>query len=244
MNKKNIIIFLGGLLTGGIGGVFGTKLYFKSKYEKISNDEIEKVREYYFAREQYVEKARRENENVEEKEESREDGVLSPEARAEIKEKLRKNREWAEKQTINYTAMYEERHGVDPADLESPLEDDPISEEEKAFERHQEDKDKEPEIISIEEASNLPAGVESQSLFFYTYDETLTDEDDEVIDDPELILGNDIWGLLCDTTYLEERIKEDEDGNMMCVMNFAHDTCYEIQIVDDSFEASHYGEDE
>lgn len=235
MSKKNILIFLGGLLTGSIGGVLGTKLYFKKKYEKLAEEEVEKVREYYYSREQYAEKVRRENDSFEE---SRENGPLSPEKKAEIKEKLRKNREWAEQQTINYAAMYEERHGAideDPADLESPSEDDLISEEEKAFERHQAEKDKEPEILSLEEASNLPAGVEFQTLFFYAYDETLTDEDDEVIDDPWLLLGNDIWEDIC--TKLDELI-DNKESETVFVMNYAHDTCYEIQIIEGSFEVN------
>lgn len=246
MTKKNVLIFLAGLLTGGCAGVFGSRFYFKKKYEKFAEEEIEKVREYYHSREQYVDKAKRENVTDEVEsgytEETREDGTLSPEKRAEIKEKLRKNREWAEKNTTNYATMYEERHGVDPADYESPSDsDDLVSEDEKAFNRHQEDKDREPEIISIEEAGNLPPGVDTATLFFYTYDETLTDEDDEVIEDPYLLLGKDIWEGICNE---EVYTSDPEENSMVIVMNYAHDTCYEVQIVEESFEVSQYEEDE
>lgn len=251
MNKKNLLIFFGGLVTGGVVGVFGTGLYFKKKYEKMANEEIENIRQYYFSREAYIEKKRRETseEEIEEKDgTSREDGPLSPEARAEIREKLKRNREWAEKQTTNYAGIYAEKHGkeeeADPAEMEFPTEEDMI--DEKSFERHQEMKDKDPELLTAEEVGNIPLGVESKTLFFYVYDETLTDEEDEVIEDPELAVGKEFWEAM-NTDGMNERIDniiENDKTPILYIMNYAHDTLYEIQVLEASFAVNQYGEED
>lgn len=244
MNKKNIMIFFTGLLIGGTAGVLGSRSYFKKKYEEQAEKEIEQVRQYYFERERYLEKAKREIENEENDQDvdddSREKGVLSPEKRAEIKEKLRKNREWAEKQTTNYSKIYADKHNIEEEDDEVD-ERELINEDEKEFERHQEEKSKKPEIISLETAGNLPPSVESKTLFFYTYDETLTDEEDEVIDLPEVILGKHIWDEIC--TNLENLI-DLEESETIFVMNHFIDTCYEIQIIEGSFNVKEMMEDE
>lgn len=252
MNKKNVLIFFGGLGLGACGGIFGTGLYFKKKFEEIANEEIESIRQYYYERSLYAENPLKNiDENREEfdqiNEESRENGPLSDEGRAKIKEQLDRNRAWAEKQSTNYAAIYEEKHHeVDPAEEEFPTEEE-TTEDMKELEDLQEGFMKQdPELLSPEEAGNLEPGTESQTLFFYTYDETLTDEDDEVIEEPGLLLGNDIWDALVNegnNEKIDDIINYDEDP-IIFVINHTLNTCYEIQIVDASFEAKDYGEDE
>lgn len=104
-----------------------------------------------------------------------------------------------------------------------------VSEEEQVFDEHQKSKNKPPKIISVETWQNLPAHIEQDVLYFYAYDEVLCDENEEMIDEPGLLIGDALtkYGFV------------DSDERTIFVMNYATDTCYEVQKVDASWSDTH-----
>lgn len=106
---------------------------------------------------------------------------------------------------------------------------DETTPEEEAFDEHQKNKSKRPKIISAENYSNLPAHIDQEVLYFYALDEMLTDDNEEPIEDPEAIIGDSLtkYGFI------------DNDERIIFVMNYATDTCYEIQKVDASWTETH-----
>lgn len=102
-------------------------------------------------------------------------------------------------------------------------------EEEQMFDSYQKNKRRRPRIISSEKYSNLPGNVETSVMYYYTNDDTLTDENEEIIDDPETLVGD------CLTKYGFA----DNDETIIFVMNYDLSTCYEIQKVNDSWLDSH-----
>lgn len=246
MNMKNILLFVGGLVVGGAAGVLGTRKYFQDKYQKRYEDDHAALEEYYHRTDEY---ARGDRED--EEEEFEDDGINSPEVdsrpggrmseeeRAEIKKKLNKNWEG----TTNYAGMYREKNGYTegklaeaqhPLDQGEPGEEDPddvVTPEEEAFDDHQKNKNRPPKIISAEAYGELPAHVDKKVLYLYAYDETVVDEDneDEPIYEPERLIGD----ALTKYDFI------DNDERIIFVMNYAQDTCYEIQKVDASWTDTH-----
>lgn len=106
---------------------------------------------------------------------------------------------------------------------------DEPSPEEEAFEFHQKNKNKPPKIISAEAYSNLPAHIEQGVLYFYSLDEVLADENEEYIEEPEMLIGDALtkYGFI------------DNDESLIFVMNYATDTCYEIQKIEASWTDTH-----
>lgn len=115
MNVKNILFFVSGLAVGTAGGILGTKKYFENKYQKRYEEDHDQLEEYYHRRDEYV---REELKDIED--EFDDDGVnptiegdsvpggrMTPEERATIKEKLKKNWEG----TTNYAGMYRQKNG-------------------------------------------------------------------------------------------------------------------------------------
>lgn len=104
-----------------------------------------------------------------------------------------------------------------------------ISPEEQAFDEHQKNKNKQPKIISAEAYSNLPASIDQEVLYFYASDETLCDDNEEPVEEPERLIGDALtkYGFI------------DNDERIIFVMNYSLDTCYEIQKVDASWSDSH-----
>lgn len=171
---------------------------------------------------------------------SRPGGRMSDEERDEIKKKLNKNWEG----TTNYAGMYrvkngyteeklaEGQHPLDQGeDGEEDPEDEVLTPEEEAFDDYQQNKNRPPKIISAEDYEELPAYVEKNVLYLYAYDEMLVDGDneDEPIDEPERLIGD----------ALTKYDFVDSDERLIFVMNYALNTCYEIQKVDASWSDSH-----
>lgn len=107
----------------------------------------------------------------------------------------------------------------------------PVSseEDEEAFNQHQRTKNKKPKIISAEDYSSLPAHIDQDTLYFYSFDEVLVDDNDDEIEDPALLVED----ALTKYNFAES------DERVIFVMNYATETCYEIQKVDASWEDSH-----
>lgn len=103
--------------------------------------------------------------------------------------------------------------------------------EEEAFDDHQRNKNKPPKIISAEVYGELPAHIDKKVLYLYAYDETVVDEDndDEPLTEPERLIGD----ALTKYDFI------DNDERIIFVMNYALDTCYEIQKIDASWSDTH-----
>lgn len=231
MNTKNILIFISGIIVGGAAGIFGTRYFLSDKYNKQFEECRAELEEYYQRMDEYARVPHEDNrEDQNEEGVSRPGGRMTPEERASVKEKLQKNYE----QTTNYAAMYGTKSEDDLDHVLDNFVDKQVNDqnevsEEQAFEEHRKNMNKPPKIISAEAYSNLPAHIDQQVLYFYSYDETLCDENEEMIEEPGLLVGD----------ALTKYDFVDSDERCIFVMNYATDTCYEIQKVDASWTDSH-----
>lgn len=197
---KNIIFGLGGLVVGAVGGFMVGKFYYKEKYERQAEEEIAEMREHYERKEHNL--------------------------------KTVTNMVYgAPKMPEDFVAhepdSFRVDEPIDAAEAEHPEDDDEEFEDEEpdiddANREYEHNKHKKPKIISVEEIGNLPPGTDSRTLFLYTYDDTITDEDDEEIEQPELLLGD----------CLDKYDFYDSDERVIFVMNYELSTCYEISKID------------
>lgn len=126
------------------------------------------------------------------------------------------------KEMMKFQNMY--MIGDDPAEIEHPEDDTP--ERDNFIKEREKNKNKPPKIISAEAVGELPAYIENKVLYLYNWDETVVDDEENVIDHPEELLGD----------CLEQYDFYDSDERIIFVMNYSLDTCYEIQKVDASWE--------
>jgi len=248
--NKGLIMFGIGLLSGAAAGFTGSMFYFRKKYSDYAEQQIHEMEEYYGVTDQYrresVDEKAQDDRDYTDTDEStntgREKGILTDEQRAEQREKLHRN--W--QKTTDYASIYnkeknkdaEEKSTDEPEqvyvgedgseDLEAACEPE-LDEEEAAIEDHQKNKNKKPKIISYEEAANLPQYIEQVTLYAYTEDGTVTDEDDQPVDDPDSLIGDALtkYGFL----------DEDCDETIIFVRNYSLDTCFEIEKVVGSFNS-------
>lgn len=238
---KNVMIFVAGAGSGGAIAALATKEYFRKKYAEIADAEIADMEDYYHRRVEEIVNYFPEDEEVNPVDEDY-NGISEEEAEGmtsdpdSIKEKLTRNYE----QTTNYAKMYkggknkpargelteEEKEQLN-AESESPTEDDSMeAQAERATEEHAANMDRPPKLISEDALGELPGYIEHKVLFFYKLDDILTDEEDNVIDDPDYLLGD------CLDKY---NFRESEE-TIIFVRNFALDTVYEVQKVDAAFD--------
>lgn len=173
----------------------------------------------------------------------------TPKDKEEIKRRLKRNWEG----TTNYAGMYrtddgytsrklaEGSHPLDQGEFgEENPEDEEYNQEATDVEKEveemlsdykdvQNNKYKKPKIISDEVYSSLPQTVDHQVLYFYSYDETVTDEDENIIEDYERFIGDSL------TKYNFI----DSEESIIFVMNYEYNTAYEIQKVYASWSDSH-----
>ncbi len=237
MNIKSLLLFAGGLVIGGAAGILGTKKYFQDKYQKQYEKDHNDLEAYYkhvdeYSRQEHDQHEEEDNEVNPEESDTKPGGRMSQEERAAVKEKLKKN--W--KGTTNYANMYREKHADEEEDLaekEYPTEEDDEEdinpEDEDHFNEHQKNRNKSPKIISAEAYSNLPAYVDQEVLYYYSIDSILCDENEEPVEEPGRLVGDalDKYGFA------------DNEERLIFVMNYALDTCYEIQKVDAAWSDSH-----
>lgn len=214
MNAKIIVIAAGSALVGAAAGVLGTMRYFKKKYEQVAQNEIDEVRKYYSMNSVY--QAEKSNEEALEApsdtEIESEEASMTDEERAEIKKKLKDN--W--KQTTNYAACYN-RQTTGPEEEEPEDEGGPVLTEEEWTDRMK-NISRPPKLISADDLEGLPNYVEMETWFYYTYDATVTDENDQVIEDYMRYLGD----------CLDKYDFPDSDETVIYVRNFEYDKVYEI----------------
>lgn len=152
---------------------------------------------------------------------SREEGMMSSEERKEIKEKLREMRE----QKTNYAAMYQN----DEDEEEEPEEEDDENSPEMIMNHwHDENKEREPELVSDAAVQALPRGVEQEALYYHTADGIVCDENGEVVENPRILLGD----VLDECGFAHG----DTDEEMIWVLNYQTDTAYLVQKIEGSFD--------
>jgi hypothetical protein len=239
---KNVIIFVSGLVAGAAAGVFGTRAYWKKHYEEVADAEIDEMSNYYQGKMHEMvnffdgDEVNPEEENSEQQNETEEDKdpKMDPEKAADIKEKLTRNHE----QTTNYATMYKKKT-LTKEDLEEnapeygDVENDETLEDqsdraiaERATEDHQANMNRPPKIISEDALGEIPAYYDNAVLFYYDLDDTVTDEDDNIIDEPGHLIGD----------CLDKYNFRDSKEQIIFVRNYALDTIYEIQKLHRTFE--------
>lgn len=195
---KEIIIF-------GVGaavGFGGSWLLFKKKYEDKADQEIDEVKKYYLDKflieQKKVEKLEKESKKIDE-------------AIEKIETKEEKKAGAISKYTTAYNKVRKEEEEV-KAEAESPEEDEPTK----------------PYLITEEEFLNDKNEYDKLSLTYYTFDDTLSDECDEMVDIEETI-SSDIYNQLADSN---------ED---LYVRNNSIETDFEIMRVEGSFHERYGG---
>lgn len=149
-------------LAFGVGlavGVGGTYFYLKQKYEEKLSDQIQEIRKHY-------QKKQEKPKTIEEAEEREKDRITY------------------EAITKRYQESDEQRP-VDPAEQESPPEDEP---EEEIFTVTEE------EIESYDNFENI-------DLTYYAEDDILCDDQEQVIEDPEAIIGDALTKFGVESDY-------------------------------------------
>lgn len=201
---KEILIFGGGLIVGAAGGIIGTRMMLKKKYEDKYDEEIQKTLDKHFK-----EQKKQHEENVTVKS-SLNDKTVAEDVETVLKsmaEKAKKN------QNVDYTAYSEgieapddmivkpEKSIVEPEDADDEDDEDEVSAWDEQFEAnyirglkesvemesHRHDR---PKIIKHSQYGEY--GTLTQApLIYYQEDDTLVDpESDEVVEDLDLYVGN------------------------------------------------------
>lgn len=214
--NKTIIFGVLSFAAGAITGVLTSKKYF----EKRSDLEIEDIKNYYHQQLDYLGIITAKKYDL-----SDDDDEINPEKPdiSDSQEKIQKNHETTTNY-INYTEMYRQKAMEDPNDQSEEEFKDQYegNESEAANEEYAQNRGRRPRIISYEEASNLSAHVGNETLFYYTYSESLVDEHNEEIDEPGLLLGDCLEKF--DFIHSDERI--------IFIMNYDLDVCYEVQKIE------------
>lgn len=165
MNKTFLAFGVG--LAVGIGTTY---FYLKRKYEEKLSEQIQEVRKHYQEREKVEEEPDENPKTIEEMGENWKKGMTNFANRFEEAEQRGKER-------IAYESIakrYQASEKVDPAEQESPPEDEP---EEEVF------------TISEEEMETYD-NFEDISLTYYAEDDILCDDQEQVIEDPEVVIGD------------------------------------------------------
>lgn len=209
MNGKMIISLLAGIAIGVAGGILGTRSHYKSKYEKQLKEALDEAEEMSSAMYPYARSSREENAQNES---------------VDLKEQKEQQKEYMKEEVperVDYHKIYqvdEDGHNESQEEAEIRLHN----------EYHQKNRDRAPIIISAEAAGDLPVGYREEPLYLFMGCGTVTDDFDNVVEDPELLLGD------CLTKYGFS--DEDNDEDMIFVQNFALDIVYTVQKVEGCFQ--------
>lgn len=191
IDNKTFLAFSAGLAVG----VGGTYIYMKQKYEEKLSDQIQEIRKYY-------QKKRERSKPKKEKDEKFTN-------RFEEDEERRKDRIAYEVIAKRYQGS-DEQCPVDPAELESPPEDEP-----------------EEEIFTVtEEEMDIYNNFEGIDLTYYAEDDILCDEQEQVIEDPEAIIGDALTKFGVKSGY----------PNTVYVINKRVRAIFEVLMVEGSYQ--------
>lgn len=220
IKAKYAIIFCSGAAVGGLA----TWMSLKRKYEELADKEIAEAREHYankirekYGEEKPVEKVVEEKHSVIDRTDY-------------ISERGR------DVESIDYTVYYDNRKRIDPAEMESPVEGDSEEEEHLRYRdgariSSQLNEDSGIEIITPESFAVDYRQHEKETLFFWADDEVVSDENDELVDNLDRVVGNAI-----ETSGLKY---DDTAKSVIYIRNFDLGTDYEIQKVAGSYKESH-----
>lgn len=239
MKGKNAIIFLGGLIVGCVAGVFGSREYFRKTFSDMADEEIEEMEKYFEDQLSEIINTVGSDEEVIIKQNISEtfgDVEVNPDLEDEgdktgendlndVKEKLQRNYE----QTTNYAKMYSKKNSEHENEDEDQPADEMDSEEalgEEYMKEHEKNKGRAPKIISEESLGELAGNIDQKVLLFYRLNDVITDEEDQIIDDPDYLIGD----------ALDKYNFRESDEQIIFVQNFDLDTVYEVHKVEDSFE--------
>lgn len=239
MKGKNAIIFLGGLIVGCVAGVFGSREYFRKTFSDMADEEIEEMEKYFEDRLSEIINTVGSDEEVIIKQNISEtfgDVEVNPDLEDEgdktgendlndVKEKLQRNYE----QTTNYAKTYSKKNSEHENEDEDQPADEMDSEEalgEEYMKEHEKNKGRAPKIISEESLGELAGNIDQKVLLFYRLNDVITDEEDQIIDDPDYLIGD----------ALDKYNFRESDEQIIFVQNFDLDTVYEVHKVEDSFE--------
>lgn len=160
--NKTFIAFGAGLAVG----IGGTYFYLKQKYEEKLSEQIQEVRKHY--------------QEKQEKPKTKEEKDEKFASRFEEAEERGKDRIAYESIAKRYQGSDEKRilgfdkSPVDPAEQESPQEDEP-----------------EEEIFTVsEEEMETYDNFEDITLTYYAEDDILCDDEGQIIEDPEVVIGD------------------------------------------------------
>lgn len=225
---------------GAAGGFALGFVCAKRKYEDAANREVEEIRDFYF------------NALKEEKSEEVSGGDVTvkvdpvhfgyapgaEESRTASEALSHKNREKPD--ITNYTRYSREEEAAEaesPSDEDMPTDEEEVADLEpedkvnsKIFEWQRQRKLKEaPKLITSEEfeEDNL---FDKETLYFYAEDGVLTTDDDEIVDDPDGLVGYALTKYGFNTN----------DERVIYVRNSKIDTDFEIQKVDSRYSDMQY----
>lgn len=164
--NKTFLAFGAGLAVG----IGGTYFYLKQKYEEKLSEKFQEIRKHYKEKQE-------QSKSKEEKDEKFANRFEEAEERG--------------KDRIAYEAIAkryqrsDEQCPVDPAELESPPEDEP-----------------EEEIFTVtEEEMEIYDNFENIDLTYYAEDDILCDDQEQVIEDPEAIIGDALTKFGVESDY-------------------------------------------
>lgn len=199
---KEPIIFAGGAIVGAVIGGF----YFKKKYERISNSEIEEAKAFYsqVTISNYLSK----DDSIENDEEPViDESVAKPDEKKEKNPKeIRKvdyTRYYSDSSDDSYDAEYEDGHRMTKE-----------ASEEKGV-----------HYITAESYTYDYPQFPKEELFYYSKDDTLTNNAEELIDDQNQVIGDAIKYFNPDS----------EESETIYVRNFNLGCDYEITKINGSF---------
>lgn len=216
MTAKTLIALLTGLVVGAGIGVITSKKYFENKYEKALEKKKKELENYYG----YVDEYTKENitEVGKETNNKEESGILPTEERNRIKQEMKKKR-----QHVDYHSMYQNNSSDDN---ENDMEEVEKSEEEEWMEEHLRERNLPPKIISEKALGDIPEYYQSETLYLYTYNDVITDDEGNVIDEPHHLLGD----------CLDRFDFYDSNEKVIYIQNYEHITIYEVQKIVAAFE--------
>lgn len=217
MNGKNVAAVVGSFV-GGVGvGVFLTKGYFKKKYEAFADNEIEEMENYLkslleeaLAKDVVHSYASSQGDEVNPVPDPPERDLEAPPIRGG--------------ERVDYTKFFPTEEDASENSEEETENEEEVEVPDEAFDLstyedwHNRNKNKSPKIISLEATENLPNWIAMEVLLYYTEDNVITDEDDQIIDEAHRLIGNclDKYGFA------------ENDEKEIYVLNPSLDTCYNI----------------
>lgn len=192
-----------GLAGFGIGTIIGF-LIGKRMERKRQLDAEGDLPEYYKRIEDY-----RSEEDTEELEEFSDQNVKPEKRTKEIAQ------EEDEQEPVDYAGMYQSERDESEEDQT----------EEAWFDDHQENRDREPRCISADSLGDLPSYIEQSTLYYYTYDEVLCDENKDPVDNEEMLVGDclDKYGF------------RDNEEQILLIRNYSLDTVYEVVKIEEAW---------